>query len=173
MASDIDPSAPSIDTAFNAFEIPSRIRAAACIKRRWVSSISSSPTSGDSSSNSATEWRKNSASRDASSSLVSASSKALRADANARHAARTAATSSLTPAKLSRCIRWPLTSSKPLSSFWPCISTSVSDSTRSSSPEHTLSLIYARLRPSGLLVRRNIKPSSAEYPASDRTGCAG
>ena len=148
----------------------SRMRAAACIRRRCVSRPASSPGCGSSWSSSRVAWRRKSSSARTKASAASASASALRACPSAAQAARTPAPS--TPAKRSSSRRWPRGFSRPPSSCWPCSSTSVSASARSTSTDTLRSLTQAVLRPSRSVMRRTITSSSPPIPASARTSRA-
>ena len=147
------------------------MRSAACICRRSVSSFTSSPASGASFSSSATAWRRKSSSLRAASSAASASASAAAARRRAVHASRSGARS--IPAKASSSARWPRGFSRPRSSCWPCSSTRLSDSARSTSPDTRRSLTQPVLRPSAALTRRRIRSSSTSIPASASTARAG
>ena len=166
-------SAPSLANAAWARVISSRIRAADCIRRRRLSSASSSPGCGASLSSSATAWRKNSSSAATWARAVCAASRAVCACRNARHWWRVASTRGSSWPNVSSRRRCPRASSSPRSSCWPCSSTKVSDNCRSTSPEQRRSFTHAVLRPSTVLTRRSNKLSSSGKPASRNTARAG
>ena len=142
------------------------------MRRRAVSSASSSPFCGSSASSSATAWRRNSSSALTASSAATAAATALRALPMVAHVLRVLARCASLAANASSTSRCPLGFNRPLSSCCPCSSTSVSESARSTSPEQRLSLTHAVLRPSMVLTRRRMSSSPPGNPASSSTAWA-
>ena len=111
-------------------------RPSAC-RRAASASASSSPGSGASAASSATACSSHSRSRAAASSLARAAASAASASRQARQRALAPAAVSIRPNASSRA-RWPRGLSRPRSSCWPWISTSIAPSSRSSAGRRRL-----------------------------------